>query len=302
MSYRVLLFYAYAPVADPEAALAAQRALCEQLSLRGRMIIAKEGINATLSGTKAATETYMHRVSERKEKALGPAVPLSDFKQAPCAAHLFPRLRIRVRKEIVRADLPPWSSEQPRGRYLSPHELRNMLAASAKDLLLLDVRDDYEHQLGHFKGAYTLPIRRFREFKQRIPKERAFLKDKKIVTYCTGGIRCEKASAFLLSQGLNPVYQLKGGIIAYGAQTDGAFFEGRCYVFDERLHCAINQVKPTVVGRCYRCHRPSDRVINCTYLRCHKHILLCKTCAQAYADTCSEGCYQQLISPVCSTS
>ena len=221
-TYSVLLFYRYESVARPEDVRDAQRALCEKLGLRGRMIVSEEGINATLSGTSEATTAYVEAVC-RGRPELGPCFSPSDFKQDLCSGHLFPRLQIRARVEIVRSDLPLLDS-LPKAPYLKPKETRRLLEERPKDWLLLDVRDDYEHRLGYFRGAKRLPIRHFRAFKNVAPRLLTSLKNKHILTYCTGGIRCEKAAAFLLREGFSRVHQMEGGIIAYAQQTDGAFF------------------------------------------------------------------------------
>ena len=290
MPYSTLLFYAYAPISSPDDLRIDQYSLCQRLDLRGRILIAAEGINGTLSGSLEATNQYISTVCEAKASDLRgmPGMVPTDFKQMACADHLFPRLQVRVREEIVRSDLPPLTTNQRRGTHISPAHLREILQKEPEAYTLVDVRDDYEHQLGRFEEAHTLPIRYFRDFKAQISNMPP--KDKPLITYCTGGIRCEKASAWLLEQGFEKVYQLHGGIIAYGQQTDGAFFEGSCYVFDSRLRYSINRHQPSIIGRCFRCKKETEDMVNCTYLGCHRHVLLCESCVNKHAGRCSSSC------------
>ena len=131
-----------------------------------------------------------------------------------------------------------------------------------RDIVILDVRSNYEHELGRFKNAVTLDIENFRDFPDKLNELEQY-KGKKIVTYCTGGIKCEKASAFLLEQGFENVHQLHGGIIKYGLEAEGEDFEGKCYVFDNRLSVDVNKVNPKVVSKCFVCETHSDRMVNC---------------------------------------
>ncbi len=289
-AYNVLLFYAYVPVRDPEAVCKTQRALCERLSLRGRVLIAEEGINGTLSGKKEDTDAYISTLCKAGKEVLHLPLQVDDFKQTPCSTHVFPRLQVRVRAEVVHAGLPALTQRHAPVPYMSPATLRELLATAPQGCILLDVRDDFEHQLGRFQGAYTLPIRYFRDFKHCALDILEPFKEKKIITYCTGGIRCEKASVFLREHGFTHIHQLHGGIIAYGQQTDGAFFEGSCYVFDARLRCTINHHAPTVIGKCYRCAAPTENMINCAYTACHKQVLLCEKCTKKYTGSCSATC------------
>ncbi|HAH35096.1 MAG TPA: hypothetical protein DCL81_00630, partial [Algoriphagus sp.] len=134
------------------------------------------------------------------------------------------------------------------GKHLEPEEFKKL--KDQEDVVILDVRSNYEHELGRFKNALTLDIDNFRDFPQKV-KELEHLKNKKVLTYCTGGIKCEKASAFLLEQGFEDVYQLHGGIIKYGMEAGGEDFEGKCYVFDNRIAVDVNNVNPTIVSECH---------------------------------------------------
>ncbi len=279
--YRILLYYCYTPIKDPAAFRVQHHQYCADLGLRGRIIIAGEGINGTVSGLAAACETYMQhlKADSRFSKV--------DFKVDQYPQYAFQKLNIRIKPEIVHADLPHINPNERTGPYISPQELERIQAE--EDVVLLDVRSNYEHQIGRFKNAITLDINHFREFKAQIPQLAPY-KDKKIITYCTGGIKCEKASAYLLEQGFQNVYQLHGGIIKYGNEVGGEAFEGKCYVFDNRLIKDINKASSTVVGTCHVCQEPCDRMVNCANPACNEHVPLCTSCAESLEGACSETC------------
>jgi len=157
------------------------------------------------------------------------------------------------------------------------------------DVVLVDMRSKYEHVLGKFKDAVTLDIENFRDMPDKVHELEKY-KDKKVVTYCTGGIKCEKASAYLLEQGFENVYQLHGGIIKYGLEQGGEDFEGKCYVFDNRVAIDVNQVNPKVISKCYVCDTPSDHMVNCANTICNRHVPICESCMEKMEGCCSEGC------------
>ena len=282
---RVLLYYCYTPIADPAAFAEAHHRLCVGLDLRGRIIVAAEGLNGTVSGTAAACDAYIAAVHADARFAG------CEFKTDDVPAHAFAKLHVRVKPEIVHAGLPtvkPWERTAP---YVEPAEFARL--KDADDVVLLDVRSTYEHSVGRFKNAITLPIENFRELPAHaddLAVLRAQTQGKRIVTYCTGGVKCEKASAWLLDQGFENVYQLHGGIIRYGLETGGEDFDGKCYVFDNRLTVDVNRVNPTMVGCCHVCAVPSDRLINCANAACNAHLIVCEACGGQLQGACSEAC------------
>ncbi|WP_324677748.1 rhodanese-related sulfurtransferase [Hymenobacter sp. GOD-10R] len=283
MDYRVLLYYCYTPIEDVEAFREEHHRLCLSLNLLGRIIVAPEGLNGTVSGLTADCEEYMRIVKADLRFAT------LEFKIEPSATHTFQKLHVRVKPEIVHVGLPEIKPYERTGIHLSPQEFRDM--KDQDDVVILDVRSDYEHELGRFKNAVTLDIENFREFPEKVD-ELAQYKDKKILTYCTGGIKCEKASAFLLEKGFENVYQLHGGIIKYGLEAGGEDFEGKCYVFDGRVAVDVNSVNPTIISTCHHCHTPSARMINCANPHCNAHVPLCENCGEQLDGACSETCQQ----------
>lgn len=278
--YRVLLYYIYTPITDPEAFREAHHALCLQLNLLGRVIVAAEGLNGTVSGLAADCQTYMDTLKA------DPRFSAIDFKIDEADQHTFQKLNVRLKAEIVNSDLPV-DPRQRTGTHLEPDEFKRL--KDDPNVVLVDMRSSYEHSVGKFKGAVTFAMDNLRELPSHVDSI-SHLKDKTIITYCTGGIKCEKASAYLLDQGFENVYQLHGGIIKYGLEEGGEDFDGKCYVFDNRLTVDVNQVNPVVLSTCHRCGTPSDRMINCAAPSCNNHVSMCEACGWDHKGTCSDAC------------
>lgn len=285
--YQVLLYYQFVAIADPDEFALSHRELCASLGLCGRIIIASEGINGTVSGTAEATLAYQKALHEDARFAE------MKFKIDETTKPPFHRLSVRVKDEIVVMRPPvPVAPDIRSGERLSP---KAFYAESLReDVVILDGRNDYEYDLGHFRGAVRPDVRYFRDFPQWLAQQFCADKNQRILTYCTGGIRCEKLTAYMLEEGYTNVAQLDGGIIAYGQDEEvrGRGFDGKCYVFDERIAVPINQEEAVIVGRCHHCHAPCDRYINCAYDNCHYQHLCCETCEAAHASCCSTICEQ----------
>lgn len=281
--YNILLYYCYAPIEDPEKFREDHHFFCAELGLRGRIIIASEGLNGTVSGCEDTCNRYMEVVKSMK------GFENIEFKIDESNEMAFDKLHVRVKSEIVNSGLTEVNPLEKTGKYIEPGEFREVLRHNDDDTIILDVRSNYEHNVGKFKDAVTLDIENFRDFPEKVEKLKEF-KDKKIITYCTGGIKCEKASAYLLEQGFENVYQLHGGIIKYGMEAEGEDFEGKCYVFDKRIVKDVNTVNPTVISRCYVTGEPTDRMVNCANPECNKHIPLSEEGAKVYKGCCSAEC------------
>jgi UPF0176 protein len=201
----VISFYSYTPVTDPEAHAAWQRETGAQLALHGRVIVATEGVSGTASGAAAATREYVSQL----EAALGIAL---DVKRAPLDTNAapFPDFYVKVAAEIVSTGLP--CTVDGSARHASPAAFR--AAAASGDALILDVRNGFEHDVGHFAGAERAPIRTMQEWKAYVDASDVVgrSRGRPVLMYCTGGVRCEKASAYLRSRGVGDVQQLDGGI------------------------------------------------------------------------------------------
>ncbi len=277
MKTTVLLYYKYVAVADPEAERDAHRALCEDLGLLGRILIGYEGINGTVAGPKAATDAY--------QQAMNAHSLFADiaFKSETVDTNPFPRLRIKFRPEIVTlgVEVDP-ANTAPR---LTPDEFNELI--KDPNVVLFDARNNYESAIGRFKGAITPDISLFKDLPAALDQYED-LKDKTVVTYCTGGIRCEKASALFKEKGFKDVYQLDGGIISYAQAYPNAAWEGDMFVFDERMATSFKD-NPELLGTCIDCGAGTNDYYNCALPTCNALILVCQGCA-APGKTCSSGC------------
>jgi UPF0176 protein len=280
--YSILLYYCYSQIENAETYRDEHHLLCLNLNLLGRIIVSDEGLNGTVSGLKEDCEKYMEALKA------DPRFSKTDFKVDEADQHAFTKLHVRYKSEIVHSGLRHIDPNKRTGVHLSPEEFKQL--KDQEDVIVLDVRSDYEHSVGRFKNAVTLDIENFREFPEKVDELKEKYKDKKVLTYCTGGIKCEKASAFLLDQGFESVYQLHGGIIKYGMEAGGEDFEGKCYVFDNRVAVDINKVNPTVVSECHVCKTKSDRMVNCANPVCNLHVPICEACGWEMDGACSSEC------------
>lgn len=283
--YRVLLYYMYVPIENAEEFRDEQFALCEELELKGRILVASEGINGTVSGTVEQTNRYMEVMKQ------DPRFSEMVFKIDEADEHAFKKLRVRHRPELVTLrlenDINPLETT---GNYLSPKEFFE--AMQQEDTVVIDARNDYEFDLGHFRGAVRPDIRNFRELPNWIRENKEMFEDKKVLTYCTGGIRCEKFSGWLKEEGFEDVSQLHGGIVTYGKdpEVQGELWDGQCYVFDERVSVPVNQKEHVIVGKDHFDGQPCERYVNCANPACNRKILASEENEHKYLRSCSHEC------------
>ena len=281
--FETLLFYKYVFIENAEKFASDHLDFCNSLGLNGRVIIAEEGINGTVAGTFIQTKKYRdHLHADARFEDL-------VFKTEACERVPFVKMHVRHKKEIVHfgnASVDAWKNS---GKYLLPEQWFEIM--NEEDTVLLDVRNKTEWEVGKFKNAITLNIDHFREFPEQLPALSSY-KNKKILAYCTGGIRCEKATAFLHENGFKNVFHLRGGIIEYAKKTGGKDFDGKMYVFDSRMAVEVNEINPTVISRCAICGRPTTRFINCANADCNKHFLMCEECGWELEGCCSDACRQ----------
>jgi len=284
--YQILLYYKFVPIPDPEAFKDEHLQYCKELGLKGRILVAAEGINGTVSGTIEQTEQYM------RDMHANPLFADMVFKVDPSEGHAFKKMFVRHRKELVtfrvEDELDP---NVISGKRLSPKEFFEYL--QREDVIVIDGRNDYEYDIGHFRNAIRPDVQSFREFPEWIRENLSEHKDKTILTYCTGGIRCEKLTGFMLKEGFQDVAQLDGGIVTYGKdpEVQGRLFDGKCYVFDERISVPINRTdEDIIVGKCHHCGKPEDRYINCDNDACHLQHICCEECEELHNSCCSAEC------------
>lgn len=271
-NFQILLYYLYVEIDKPEELMRRQRRLCERLDLKGRIIIAKEGLNGTIEGTSEACDEYIKLL--KAESGFGDI----KFKISEGTGKAFPKLQVRVKDEIVMTKIDEKFSIGPlsgkTGKYITAEELHNWIH-SDKEFYIVDMRNDYEYAVGHFDGSILLQgFHNFRELPQMLP-QLEHLKNKTIVTVCTGGVRCEKASGVLLSNGFNDVYQLEDGIVTYMEKYPNEDFLGKLYVFDGRVTIAFNEDNPKhkVIGICNICGAQSENLVDYYQLDENNHIV-----------------------------
>jgi UPF0176 protein len=276
--YTVILFYKYIPLESPENIKNVQQLWCKELGLYGRVLLASEGINATLEGTEEHIQEYIRRMESSDEFAG------IQYKKSIGTGRAFPRLQVKVRKEVVTTrvedrDLGPVGGVT--GAYLDPQELHRWYE-SGKDFVVIDMRNDYEYSVGRFKNS-IIPgeLKNFRDLPKILPQVED-LKDKTVVTVCTGGIRCEKASGFLKKNGFSDVYQLHHGMHTYLEQFPDGYFEGKLYVFDERKLWHPRAEDAATIGQCEFCQAASENVINWyDSSGQRRHGIVCTECLKA---------------------
>ena len=289
----ILLFYKYVSLNDLEGFRAAHLAFCQTLGLRGRILIAYEGINGSVSGTQAQVGAYQQEL--RRDARFRDIV----FKEDRANSHPFKKMIVKVKKEIVNFGIPVDLSKT--GEHISPQEFLDIYSKN-KNVVILDARNEYEARVGKFRNAVTLPIKTFREFPEKVLEILGERKDQKIVMYCTGGIRCEKASAYLREKGFQDVSQLDGGILTFGKAFPDSVWDGVCFVFDKRMTSAINDTKKPITC-CELCNTICDLYKNCANFNCDRYCVVCIVCEQAFGGCCSRKCFEErLHSPQSSRS
>lgn len=283
--YRVLLYYHYVKIEDPKAAREEHLAFCKSINLLGRIYISEEGINGTVSGLTADIDTY---ITWMENHIYFKGV---TYKIDEADAHAFKKMHVRVKNELVNFSLEDdINPKELTGRYVEPKEFFERI--SDPDTIIIDARNDYEYDLGHFRGAVKPEIKTFRELPNWIRANKARFEGKKILTYCTGGVRCEKFSGWLKREGFEDVGQLHGGIVTYGKDpvAQGAYWDGQCYVFDNRIAVSVNRVNPRVVGKDYFTGEPCERYINCANPECNKQFLCTEENEKRFRGSCSDAC------------
>ncbi len=294
---KILLYYVFAPVTDPEAVMLWQRQLCESLGLRGRIIISKHGINGTVGGEIDACKQYLKQTREfgpfsglevkwSDGTGFDPVAPelLKGIDRAAPWQRLtdFPKLSVKVRDELVAFGIPEETVVDADGvvgggQHLSPQAVNELVAERGDDVVFFDGRNAWEAEIGKFKGAIVPDVTTTHDFITQI-ESGAYddLKGRPVVTYCTGGIRCEILSAAMINRGFGEVYQVDGGIVKYGeAYGNDGLWEGSLAVFDGREAMDF-AAGAAVLGSCVVCDEPTNRLDNCTRPGCRTRIVACE--------------------------
>lgn len=273
-THQILLFYKYVHINNPEEVRGILFDLCKKLNLKGRLIVANEGLNITLEGETEDTENFIKEIEKD--------VRFSNihYKKSDGTGNAFPKLSVKVRKEIVSLHLGTCDIDPniTTGIHLSPDKLHKWIS-EGKEFYIVDMRNAYEHAVGKFAGSICPPMENFRDL-PKLLKSIRHLKNKTVLTVCTGGVRCEKASGFLITQGFTDVYQLDGGIVSYMEKYPNEDFEGKLYVFDGRVAMGFytDDPKHKIIGVCSSCNASAENIHDCREFGCNGQFILCTEC------------------------
>ncbi|XP_035696617.1 thiosulfate sulfurtransferase/rhodanese-like domain-containing protein 2 [Branchiostoma floridae] len=291
----VTLFYKYCQVERPEELEVWQRDLCTRLKLTGKVRVSAEGINATVGGSSQAVYSYIQAV---RAHPLFCHMTSQEFKLSPGSATSFPGgLKVGVYQELVPMGVDSSCvSFREAGVHLSVDDFHGMLEQHLQrddrdSTVFVDCRNFYESRIGHFLGAVAPDIRKFSYWPEYVDKNTQFFQDKTVVMFCTGGIRCEKGSAYLKSKGVcKDVLQLEGGIHKYMEKYPNGYFRGKLFVFDDRYAIPANS---DIVGECFYCKEAWDKYQPCSSAHCHQLVLSCDRCTAAGYTACCRECQLQ---------
>jgi len=277
---KVILFYKFIKIDDPVKLMEEQKLVCPKLSLKGRILISDHGINGTLGGNKTDLDKYI------KQNNTNPQLQNIHYKWSDGGDEIFPKLSIKVRDEIITFGAKSEIKVDDHGligaaKHITADELHELINQKGDQVIFFDGRNSYESTIGRFKGAVLPNIDKASEFLEEIKDPKYdYLKDKIVITYCTGGIRCEILGTLLINRGYKHVYQLDGGIVSYCEKYgDQGLWEGSLYVFDRRM--VINYSDKTKkLGSCVFCNNKTNRYINCANQICNLLFLSCSDCSQ----------------------
>ena len=274
-NYTVILFYKFTKIKNPETFKLKQRKIAEAFNLKGRMLIAKEGVNATFEGLTKDVKGYMR--SFKQQARFKDVV----FKQSKGDGKGFTKLKIKVRSEVVTLGVGELNIKKDTAPVVTATQLNKMYKKNEK-FVVLDLRNDFEVQAGYFEKTVNPKLSNFRDLPQKIG-DLEYLKDQKVVAVCTGGIRCEKATVLLKKEGFKSIYQLKDGIHTYIQKFPGERFKGSLFVFDNRMVTPVQDSKEReVVGKCFDCSAECEEFYNDDSIRPSRKTLCCDTCVKKY--------------------
>lgn len=276
---KIILYYKFTPIQDPEAVKLWQKTLCDSLNLRGRILISRHGINGTLGGDIDDIKKYIKTTKQYE------GFKKTVFKWSDGSREDFPRMSVKSRRELVgfkNSDDEFEVDEQGvvgGGKHLKPREVNEMVEKYGDDVIFFDGRNEHEARIGKFKNAIVPNTNTSRDFIAELESDKYDdIKDKKVISYCTGGIRCEVISAMMKKRGFKEVYQIDGGIVKYGeAYGDDGLWEGSLRVFDNRMTVEFSDHAKTI-GKCTHCTGKTSNFENCAWANCNDLVLICEEC------------------------
>lgn len=280
MEYKVLAYYSVDGLDDPQAEIALHKEFLRTRDFTGRIYISEQGINGQSCGRADHADEYMAWMKERFQKM--------PFKIHQASEHIFPKMTVKYRKQLVAVDCEVDFSLV--GEHVSPEVWKKMLEEKDDDTLILDVRNDYEWKIGHFEGSELPKLETFRQFPEYAKrlKDDHDPKETRVFMCCTGGIRCEYFSAIMKKEGFENVYQLDGGIINYGLQEGDKHWNGKLFVFDDRLGVPMGDGAP--ISNCTHCDVANDVYYNCANMDCNELFLCCPDCLKLHKGCCCKEC------------
>lgn len=278
---KILLYYKFTPLKDPEAVKLWQKTLTDSLNLKGRILVSRHGINGTVGGEIDDLKKYI------KATKSYPGFKGTVFKWSEGSRDDFPRMSVKHRQELVGFKNSEDEFEVDEngvvngGTRLKPRQVHELVEKFGDEVVFFDGRNAHEAKIGKFKGAVVPNTNTSRDFITELESDKYdHLKDKKVVTYCTGGVRCEVISAMMKKRGFKDVYQIDGGIVKYGEKFgDEGLWEGSLRVFDDRITVNFSD-KAKTIGECSHCSGPTSNFENCAWVGCNSLVLICETCKQ----------------------
>lgn len=290
---KVILYYKFVPVADPEMTMRWQKELCERLQLKGRIIVSPHGINGTLGGDIENLRQY------KREMNRSVVFKNITYKWSDGTGNEFPKLSVKVRPELVAFKAADKIKVDENGivgggKHLKPEQLHKLVEERGDDVIFFDGRNAYEAAVGRFKNAVVPDTKTTHDFATEIASDKYNdIKDKPVVTYCTGGVRCEILSALMKDQGFKEVYQMDGGIVKYGEKYgDEGLWEGSLYIFDGRMNHRFSD-KSKDIAECIHCGNKTSNYENCANVACNRLVLVCENCADN--DRCTDCLTQAAV-------
>lgn len=276
---KIILYYKFTPIKDPEAVKLWQKTLADSLNLRGRILVSQHGINGTVGGEMDDLKKYIKATKQF------PGFKKTMFKWSEGSREDFPRMSVKHRRELVgfKASDNEYDVDEKGvvdgGKHIKPKQVHELIEKYGDDVVFFDGRNEHEAAIGKFKDAVVPNTNTSRDFISELESDKYDdIKDKKVITYCTGGIRCEVISSMMKKRGFKDVYQIDGGIVKYGeAYKDEGLWEGSLRVFDNRMAVNFSDQAKTI-GQCVHCQGKTSNYENCVWVACNDLVLICENC------------------------
>lgn len=293
-TYLLLTFYKFVDIADPHTEVVRHKQFCADIGMKWRIYIGEEGISSTVTGNTGQIQAYKRYLAH---SPYFQDIPDIDTKATEVSEHQFDKMIVKYRTEIVAlGKVVSEAQVRKADRQLSGEAFKRILEEEDKQRAILDMRNDYERQLGHFKWAIPAGTVNFREVPELLARYKDKLKDKKVVMYCTGGIRCEKLSVLLKDEGIDNFYALNGGVVKYVNTYNDGNRLGNLYTFDGRVSCQVGDEQTHVrVARCIYTDEPTDSCENCRYSPCNARIIADPKAYRKHMGFCSQACADKAL-------